>query len=667
MKYITQFIGNLGVNTKLGLILGLPLTGMLVLAIMVGTSNWGHMHRLNLLDHSAALSVNIGNLVHEMQKERGASAGFLGSKGAKFGSILQVQRVETDRALSALKALLKDFDMSALTNEGAESVKGYMRDLGDISSKRSRVDGLSISVAEQVGWYTKMNAEGLHVVAEGMHAAYDPELSISADLTMMVASYYAFLEMKERSGIERAVFSSVFATDKMKQKQRDKLITLISEQAVYEDEFLKIAEDGYLGYYRESMGSSEVGAAVASVAEMRETGFAQDSGFGIDSEHWFKTISKKIGGLHATELLLTADLLEESGELFSEASTQFWKIIAIITILTVLIVLLGVITSRGITSSLRQTMHVLQALAEGDLTQRVTTKSKDEVGRMNAYLSEALDGLQATIASISGNSQTLSGAAEELTSVSQQMGANAEETSAQANVVSGASGTISNNVQTVASGIEELSATTREIASNASDAAKVALSAVDTADAANITVTKLNASSTEIGEIINAITSIAQQTKLLALNATIEAARAGEAGKGFAVVANEVKDLAMETAKASDDIAQKIEVIQSDTTEAVQAISKINEVIAQINEFQSTIASAVEEQSATAGEISRNVTDVAEGSGQISQNISGVAEAAQSTSTGSNDTLQSSSELSRMAAELQQHVVKFKYVLAPSV
>ncbi len=661
MKHITNFIGNLGINTKLSMIMGLPLLGMLVLAVMVSTSNWSQVNRLELLERSVALNVHIGNLVHEMQKERGASAGFLGSKGAKFGSILQGQRAETDRALSDLKDLLKDFDMAALTDEGAESIKIYMRDLGNIGNKRSQVDGFTISVGEQVAWYTGMNKKGLHVVAEGIHSAYDPKLTVSADLTMMVASYYAFLEMKERSGVERAVFAGVFAADKMERKKRDKLMTLISEQKVYEDMFLNTAEDGYIEYYRESMGTPDMVAAVAGVQEMREAGFAQNSGFGVDSEHWFKTISKKIGGLHAAELKLTADLLDESGEMSSKASAAFWEIITIISILVVLILLLGIITSRGITSSLKQTMHVLQALSEGDLTQRVTEQSKDEVGRMNAYLSQALDNLQATITAISGNSQTLSGAAEELTSVSQQMGANAEETSAQAGVVAGASETISSNVQTVASGIEELSATTSEIAGNASQAAKIALSAVETADAANETVTKLNVSSTEIGEIINSITSIAQQTKLLALNATIEAARAGEAGKGFAVVANEVKDLAMETGKASDDIAQKIEVIQSDTTEAVQAISKINEVIAQINEFQSTIASAVEEQSATAGEISRNVADVAQGSGEISQNISGVAEAAQSTSTGANDTLQASSELSRMAAELQQHVAKFKF------
>jgi len=345
-----------------------------------------------------------------------------------------------------------------------------------------------------------------------------------------------------------------------------------------------------------------------------------------------------------------------------QMKSDLWKGIGVSFALLVLgLIFVNLILNHIVIAPINRFKNRLKEISEGDLTQRVDVGSQDEIGQLGISLNAFAEEINDSIRAISGNSQTLSGAAEELTSVSQQMGANAEETSAQASVVAGASETISSNVQTVASGIEELSSTTHEIASNASEAAKVALSAVETADAANETVSKLNASSSEIGEIINSITSIAQQTKLLALNATIEAARAGEAGKGFAVVANEVKDLAMETGKASDDIAQKIEVIQSDTTEAVQAISKINEVIAQINEFQSTIASAVEEQSATAGEISRNVADVAEGSGQITQNISGVAEAAQSTSTGANDTLQASAELSRMAAELQQHVTKFKF------
>ncbi|ATX82913.1 Methyl-accepting chemotaxis protein [Mariprofundus ferrinatatus] len=341
---------------------------------------------------------------------------------------------------------------------------------------------------------------------------------------------------------------------------------------------------------------------------------------------------------------------------------NMWKAIGTsLTLLALGLILINLILNRIIIAPINRFKGRLAEIAGGDLTQRVDVTSKDEIGQLGVSLNSFAAEISDSIRAISSNSQTLSGAAEELTSVSQQMGANAEETSAQAGVVAGASETISSNVQTVASGIEELSATTREIAGNASEAAKVALSAVETADVANATVSKLNVSSTEIGEIINAINSIAQQTKLLALNATIEAARAGEAGKGFAVVANEVKDLAMETGKASDDIARKIEIIQSDTTEAVAAISKINEVIALVNEFQSTIASAVEEQSATAGEISRNVADVAQGSGQITQNIAGVAEAAQSTSTGANDTLQASAELSRMAAELQQHVAKFKF------
>ena len=258
-----------------------------------------------------------------------------------------------------------------------------------------------------------------------------------------------------------------------------------------------------------------------------------------------------------------------------------------------------------------------------------------------------------TLAALSKNATALGTASEELAANSQQMVGNAEETATQAAVVSAAAEQVSKNVQTVATGTEEMSASIKEIAKNAQDAAKVATSAVPAAETTNATITKLGESSAEIGNVIKVITSIAQQTKLLALNATIEAARAGEAGKGFAVVANEVKELAKETAKATEDISHKIEAIQGDTKSAVQAIAEISGIINKINDYQNTIASAVEEQTATTNEISRNVAEAAKGSTEIAQNIIGVATTAKSTTSGANETKKASAELSRMAAELQ--------------
>ncbi|KAB2642699.1 MAG: PAS domain S-box protein [Verrucomicrobia bacterium] len=295
--------------------------------------------------------------------------------------------------------------------------------------------------------------------------------------------------------------------------------------------------------------------------------------------------------------------------------------------------------------------------------QAVYAPVKDEMGRVFKVVKIATDvtarkvaevKLQATMASVNQNANSLGAASEELEANSQQMVNNAEETSAQAGVVSAAAEQVSKNVQTVATGTEEMSASIREIAKSAQDAARVAATGVRAAETTNATISKLGVSSAEIGKVIKVITSIAQQTNLLALNATIEAARAGEAGKGFAVVANEVKELAKETAKATEDISQKIEAIQSDTTSAVSAIGEISEIIAKISDFQNTIASAVEEQTATTNEISRNVAEAAKGSTEIAQNITGVAQAAKVTMAGANDTQKASAELSRMAAELQQ-------------
>ncbi len=304
-------------------------------------------------------------------------------------------------------------------------------------------------------------------------------------------------------------------------------------------------------------------------------------------------------------------------------------------------------------------LAVVNAAAEGDLTGEITVSGTDAIGQLGEGLSTFFGDLRGDLSSIRSNASALAGAAEELQAVSTQMGGNADATAEQAQIASQASDSVNANVQAVATGTEEMSASIKEIAHNAAEAANVAATAVDVAAQTNTTVGKLGDSSAEIGKIIKVITTIAQQTNLLALNATIEAARAGEAGKGFAVVANEVKELAKETARATEDISAKIEAIQADTGQAVAAISEISGIIDQINDIQTAIASAVEEQAATTSEMSRSVGEAAAGSSEITESITNVADAAAGTTAGANDTRGAADELARMAAEMETLVSKF--------
>lgn len=251
-----------------------------------------------------------------------------------------------------------------------------------------------------------------------------------------------------------------------------------------------------------------------------------------------------------------------------------------------------------------------------------------------------------------GDIDELNSLAKQMTATSHQMAATAEETAQQANLVSSGAEQVSMGIHTVATAIEEMGASIREISKNASEAARVATDAVHTAESTGNSMAELNESSIEIGKVVNVITAIAEQTKLLALNATIEAARAGEAGKGFAVVANEVKDLAKETAKATQEIGEKIEMIQSAATDSYTKIAGILQVISTINDLQTTIASSVEEQTATTNEVSRNIAEIATGSSEIASNISKVAQAAHDTAAGASETLNVSYQLPKIADHL---------------
>ncbi|NAZ87450.1 HAMP domain-containing protein [Kineococcus sp. T90] len=316
---------------------------------------------------------------------------------------------------------------------------------------------------------------------------------------------------------------------------------------------------------------------------------------------------------------------------------------------------------RGVTRPLRAVSEVLDAVAEGDLTRTADVRSDDEIGRMARSLQRATSSLREVVRAIAGTSTSLAGASAQLSATSAALARGAAEAESQAGVVSTAAEGVSRTVETLAAGSEEMGASIREISVSAAEAARVAERAVAMASTADATVSKLGSSSREIGDVVKAITAIAEQTNLLALNATIEAARAGEMGKGFAVVAGEVKELAQQTARATEDITHRVDAIQADTGHAVSAISEIREVIARISDFQTTIASAVEEQTATTNEMNGNVSEAASSSTEIARSISTIAGSASATTSGAAQAQRASEELERLAADLQTAVGGFRF------
>jgi methyl-accepting chemotaxis protein len=326
-----------------------------------------------------------------------------------------------------------------------------------------------------------------------------------------------------------------------------------------------------------------------------------------------------------------------------------------------LALLLGLLVSRAIARPLRQTVTVLEGLAEGRLDQRLTVAGRDEVGRMAGALNTALDRLTTTLRGINAGVGTLAASSEQLTAVAGQMRSSAARSAGRAGAVSDASRQISENITTVSAGAEEIGSSISEIARSTSSAAEVAGKAVRISSEAGAILQQLGTSSAEIVNVVKIITNIAEQTNLLALNATIEAARAGDAGKGFAVVAGEVKELAQETASATEDIRTRVSAIEADSAAAVTAIAEIGAVIDLINNTQTAIAAAVEEQTATTNEMSRNVSEVAGGTQQISANVAEVAEAAAETTSAADGTAAAADDLARVASDLQQSLSMFRY------
>ncbi|WP_433728378.1 methyl-accepting chemotaxis protein [Actinoplanes sp. CA-051413] len=413
---------------------------------------------------------------------------------------------------------------------------------------------------------------------------------------------------------------------------------------------------------------AELEASWASYVEVAQ-GKQIPAGERHDVAAWQQTRDTEIGPLIADLARTTSELgAAESADAARAAAaaragyhSSRTQSIVLLVVGLMLALGLGLWVAQRIVQSLNRVREVCDGLAAGDLTGTTGLHTTDEPGRMGQALDAALVRLRRTVTTIDGSATSLAGASEEMNTVAAHVLASAQETSAKAETVSAAAEQIARSVDTVSSGSEEMGASIREISHNATEAAGVAAEAVAAAAATSATMGKLGESSAEIGNVIKVITSIAEQTNLLALNATIEAARAGELGKGFAVVASEVKDLAQETSRATEDISRRVEAIQADTSGAVASIEEITRVIARISDFQTTIASAVEEQTATTAEMNRSVTEAATGTGDIASTITSVAESARLTSEGVAQSQQASDEMGRMSTELRTLVGQFRY------
>ncbi len=660
-------ITHLSVRSKLLLLICIPLLGLTFFSLESLNLASEKAANAEVIEQLVTLSSTNGALVHELQKERGATAGFLSPNGSQFGKILVNQREMTNAALNQRLQLLQGLQSSFVDPGVLINLRAVEARLSQLDSYRQRVDDHQIPIKDALDFYTQTNALLLDIAPKAANASQDARIS------QMLQAYYNFLQAKERAGIERAVLSSVFSLNQFAPGAFQRFITLLSEQNTYFSTFLSFASDEQVNFYRDAMD----GNAVKEVERYRQKAMdhAEFGDFNESASEWFKAATARINQLKKIEQRLSEDILIYSGKQKEEASSSYTLLLGFTLFIAALSFGAGywmvTLISRQVNNI---TDTVNRSTQNKDLTVRAKAYSHDELGQTAERLNLMFSSFSAAMDDIGKASVQLASAAEETSATIADSGEGIDEQRRQTELVATATEEMSATSQDVARSIAAAADAAARSQATANEGVQAVRDSVErihklTAEVQQMgtIIEELHTSSTSIGNVIEVIKSVAEQTNLLALNAAIEAARAGEQGRGFAVVADEVRTLAQRTQDSTTEIEEIISnfngiserafhgisvsrELANDTAAQTggleQALDNISREITAIADMATQVATAAEQQVSTTTEMAGNMATI--------------SDMTQATAAGASQISAVAQEQARMANDLQAISTAYK-------
>lgn len=624
-------INNISIRGKLFALTLLPLVGFISFAGYYSMQAYQEkvmLEKMLVLTDSAAVS---SLLVHELQKERGASAGYLSSKGEKFQQTIKQHRQTTDQKNRDLQAFITSV---SLTPQLTTLFNKVNQQLDKLPSLRQQIDNLSISVSDEVAFYSNLNALLLSIINNTANENENSKLAISA------VTVGSFLQHKERAGIERAVLSNVFSIDHFTPVLLQKFISLLAEQAVYLDKFKAHATTEQLAIYQNNLTEQ----ALKNVKDYENLALDnfEKGAFNTDPKVWFDTITQKINLLKTVEVALLENLREHNQLLVNDKEAYLFSLLIIILISFVLILLL----SFYITSQLNKGIHeitskLISITTDNDLTLRIDVNSKDELGEIGLTINKLVKHLQGLVNKIQHTSTALKSNLAENIKSNHIIEGNINSGTEQVTQVVTATTEMSSTVNDIARNAIHASSETEKANTQSQDGNReveetiqnISNLSIELRNASTV-IDNLNGSVINIGKFLSVINEVSEKTNLLALNAAIEAARAGDYGRGFSVVADEVRSLAFQTKESTNEIEMMITELQSSSKDAQKAMSNgiemvnksvddakqagqdillITHSIQEISQMNEQIATAAEQQSSVTEEINRNMLHIQDG------------------------------------------------------